>query len=300
MISDVKLRQQNGDEPPLLLAAASGGERGLGIFCYRFTGKAFFDAVAAHHMVIVQIGAPTPIACKVGNQTLEHIAPTGNITICPAEIEATGRSATGMFGLLLMIPRDPLALMSAELAHAKAQLSIKLSGADNTLVAIAKDLAEEAANDFSSGAIYWHELTEELIEHLFFEYCTHDSAYGRGVLAPEVIERVNQYILAHLAEPIDVDAIADVACRGRWQFPRIFRRSVGMSPHQYIIRLRLKCALNHIKAGRMPLAEIAIASGFVDQSHLNQWTRRIYGTSPGQLANDRNRRVLNSRNLQST
>ncbi|MEZ2131636.1 MULTISPECIES: helix-turn-helix domain-containing protein [unclassified Sinorhizobium] len=291
MITDVKLSQKSGDEPRLLFAAESGGEQGLGIFCYHFADETFFEAISAHHMVILQLGAPTPIFCKVGNRTLEHIAPVGNVTICPAETEASARSAKGFVGLLLTIPADPLALISAEQAHVKAQLSIKLSGIDDTLLAIAKDLVHEAAGDFSSGAIYWHELTEELIEHLVLEHCMHGRIHGRGVLAPDKLECINQYVLAHLAEPIDVDTLADVACRGRWQFPRIFRRSVGMSPYQYIIRLRLKRALKDIKAGGMSLAEIALASGFVDQSHLNRWMRRIYGTSPGQFANDRSRRA---------
>jgi AraC family transcriptional regulator len=56
-----------------------------------------------------------------------------------------------------------------------------------------------------------------------------------------------------------------------------------MTPHRYVIHLRLQAAIWHIRNG-MNLAEVAASTGFADQSHLSRWIRRVYGVAPSQLA----------------
>jgi AraC family transcriptional regulator len=64
----------------------------------------------------------------------------------------------------------------------------------------------------------------------------------------------------------------------------VFTQAVGMSPHRYIVRMRLERAVALMLTRRSGLAEIAACTGFADQSHLSRWVRRVYGASPSQLA----------------
>jgi AraC family transcriptional regulator len=106
----------------------------------------------------------------------------------------------------------------------------------------------------------------------------------RGTLSKDVFLRVRDYIEAHLDRPIEVGALAAIAGRSPFHFTRVFAQAVGMSPHRYVVRLRLERAVELMRDGRSGLAEIAACTGFADQSHLSRWVRRVYGVSPTELA----------------
>jgi AraC family transcriptional regulator len=103
-------------------------------------------------------------------------------------------------------------------------------------------------------------------------------------LGKEVFRRLRDYILAHLDEPIEVAALAGLAGRSEFHFTRVFTQSVGVTPHRYVVHLRLRRALELMRDGRSGLAEIATCTGFADQSHLSRWVRRVHGVSPTQIA----------------
>lgn len=93
------------------------------------------------------------------------------------------------------------------------------------------------------------------------------------------IRRACEYIRENLSEPINLHELADVACMGKWGFASLFREQLGLPPHAYIVHLRLARARELLATGRS-CGEVAIASGFFDQSHLNRWFIRAYGISP--------------------
>ena len=64
------------------------------------------------------------------------------------------------------------------------------------------------------------------------------------------------------------------------QMFRAFMVSVGVSPHQYIIRRRVELACTLMRTAQEPLAQIAVACGFCDQSHFCRVFRQMTGISP--------------------
>jgi AraC family transcriptional regulator len=118
---------------------------------------------------------------------------------------------------------------------------------------------------------------------------------ARGRLDKIVLDRLRDYVFAHLDQHIEVTTLAKLAGRSPFHFSRVFGRSVGMSPHRYVVHLRLQRAIELVRDGRSGLAEIAVRTGFADQSHLSRWVRRVHGVSLTQLSPHRN---PNSRNLQ--
>ena len=59
---------------------------------------------------------------------------------------------------------------------------------------------------------------------------------------------------------------------------------MGMSPHQYLVNVRVNSAraLLTSGAGRRSLADVAAAVGFADQSHLTRQFKRVLGLTPKQ------------------
>jgi AraC family transcriptional regulator len=106
---------------------------------------------------------------------------------------------------------------------------------------------------------------------------------ARGMLSSDALKRIKEYVVAHLDEPIEVAALAAIAARSPFHFTRIFTQSVGLTPHRYVVHLRLQRAIELIRDGRSGLAEIAAHTGFADQSHLSRWIRRVHGVSPTEI-----------------
>src|SRR5206468_893333 len=105
----------------------------------------------------------------------------------------------------------------------------------------------------------------------------------RGRLGKDVLARLNDYVVAHIDQPIKVAALANVAGRSPFHFTRVFASSVGLSPYRYVVRLRLQHAVELVREGKSSLAEIAVRTGFADQSHLSRWVRRVHGVSLTQI-----------------
>jgi AraC family transcriptional regulator len=103
------------------------------------------------------------------------------------------------------------------------------------------------------------------------------------MLSKTALDRLTEYIFAHIDEQIEVAALAKIAGRSPFHFCRVFSRSVGMSPHRYVVHLRLQRAIELVRDGRFGFAEIAASTGFSDQSHLSRWVRRVHGVSLKQL-----------------
>ncbi|HZV08452.1 MAG TPA: AraC family transcriptional regulator, partial [Novosphingobium sp.] len=93
------------------------------------------------------------------------------------------------------------------------------------------------------------------------------------------IARVVDYLRTHYAENVALEDLAGVAGMNRFVLLRQFRDQVGVTPHQYLRIRRVVMAKLHLRAG-MPLAEIASACGFFDQSHMTREFKRRTGLTP--------------------
>lgn len=99
----------------------------------------------------------------------------------------------------------------------------------------------------------------------------------------ESIRPVKERIDADPALPLTLAGLAKEAGVSRYQLHRNFVREVGLAPHAYILQQRIALARRLIRAGT-PLADVALETGFCDQSHLNRWFSRVFGVSPHRYA----------------
>jgi AraC-like DNA-binding protein len=105
-------------------------------------------------------------------------------------------------------------------------------------------------------------------------------APSRGGLPPVVTQRICEYIESHLEQKIGLEALAAIAGLSTHHFARAFHQSMGIPPHSYLLTRRLERAEHMLRETQLPLSEIAVATGFSDQSHLARHFRRRTGMSP--------------------
>jgi len=106
-------------------------------------------------------------------------------------------------------------------------------------------------------------------------------APSRGGLPPVVTQRICEYIESHLEQKIGLEKLAAMAGLSTHHFARAFNQSMGIPPHSYLLSRRLERAERMLRETQLPLSEIAVATGFSDQSHLARHFRRRTGMSPG-------------------
>jgi len=109
---------------------------------------------------------------------------------------------------------------------------------------------------------------------------TRPAAYLRGGLPPRVVRRLREHIDGNIDQRISVDALAKLANLSVCYFVRAFKQSVGVTPHDYLIRRRVERTMELLAGTDMPLSEIALAAGFADQSHCARRFRQHVGMSP--------------------
>jgi transcriptional regulator GlxA family with amidase domain len=105
-------------------------------------------------------------------------------------------------------------------------------------------------------------------------------SFVRGGLPPRVLRRVREHIDAHIEKRVSVEALAGLANLSVCYFVRAFKQSVGVTPHDYLIRRRVERTMELLSSTDMPLSEIALAAGFSDQSHCARRFRQHVGMSP--------------------
>jgi len=125
-------------------------------------------------------------------------------------------------------------------------------------------------------------LAAHLIRQLFglgrATAATH-SAFPRRKLAAVI-----DYIMANLDAKLTVEQMAALVQLSPFHFMRQFKAATGLSPYQFLISRRVELAQELLRRKRfISLAEVAIRSGFSDQSQFSFHFKRIVGLTPGQF-----------------
>jgi len=104
-----------------------------------------------------------------------------------------------------------------------------------------------------------------------------------GGLSPFVLRNVLAFIEENLAQPLTLAELAGQAALSEYHFARMFRQSMGLAPHQYVMQRRMVKAQALISQSRLPLTDIAMACGFSSASHFSNRVKSATGLTPSQL-----------------
>jgi AraC family transcriptional regulator len=102
----------------------------------------------------------------------------------------------------------------------------------------------------------------------------------RGGLAPWQERRAKEVLSANLDGGVPLKEVARECCLSVSHFSRAFRRTMGVAPHNWLLIRRVEVAKEKLRSTQLSLAEVALACGFADQSHLTRvftgaWRRAL-------------------------
>ncbi|MGJ7922304.1 AraC family ligand binding domain-containing protein [Neobacillus sp. LXY-4] len=122
-----------------------------------------------------------------------------------------------------------------------------------------------------------------LMEHLIDQYCEAAKDIEFGAVEQK-IANVCGYIEAHYAEHIALDDLVKLCDMNKYTLLRSFTRIRGITPYRYLQTVRINEAKKLLEKGIKPL-DVAMQTGFVDQSHLSNFFMDFIGLTPGQYRN---------------
>ena len=111
-------------------------------------------------------------------------------------------------------------------------------------------------------------------------------------LGPAALKSVLSYIEDNLEGAIFLDELATLANVSRFNFARMFKAGMGVTPMAYVESCRMRRAKELIRKGSLALVEVALLVGYSDQSHFTRRFNRSFGYTPGAFAHAHAPRVL--------
>jgi AraC family transcriptional regulator len=156
---------------------------------------------------------------------------------------------------------------------------------DESLSGIMHLLQDEVKSGGPSGAFYAAHLAHVLAARVFT--LTNGSSYAKnrqpaGDLHRRILDQIIERIEANPLEQFDLAALAAESGYSYTRFIHAFRAQTGLSPHRYIMRLRLSRAKRLMLNRSLTLLDIALESGFASHAHLTHAFRQHFGYTPSQ------------------
>jgi AraC family transcriptional regulator len=106
-------------------------------------------------------------------------------------------------------------------------------------------------------------------------------------LPTESLQRVTRFIEEHIGDHLDLELLGRVAGFSPSHFSRLFRASVGLTPHLYVMRRRVAKAEQLLQQSDKKEIEIAFLCGFSDETLMARWFRRVLACRPSEVRTQR-------------
>jgi AraC family transcriptional regulator len=158
---------------------------------------------------------------------------------------------------------------------------------DHQLKLLITEIDREMESGWSTGLLYG-DLLGMAFAVALLQKCTGETNSTppvRGGLHPMRLKRVIEYIEANLAREVRLTDLARVATMSHFHFARVFRSSIGVTPHQFLMERRVDRAKTLLLLGRRTITEIAHECGYPSGGHLARAFRKSVGASPTEWRN---------------
>jgi AraC family transcriptional regulator len=248
-----------------------------------FGGVMEFSPSASHH-VSMTVGPPVRATCRCDGRLHRRLQATGDIDVvplgCSVRWEDEGPTTTLSIHLspsLVRAAADGMGLNS-DLVFIEPQLQLTDPHIQHICWAIAAELEEGEA----SHRLYADSLGTALAAHLLRRYAPIAPHRIKRGFSNRELRRVLDYIGDNLGQNLTLIELTQIAGVSASHFKSLFKESLGVPVHQYVVQRRVQAAVSLLLQGRAA-SDVALDLGFADQSHMARCMRRVLGMTPGDL-----------------
>jgi AraC family transcriptional regulator len=141
--------------------------------------------------------------------------------------------------------------------------------------------AERVAG-FPSGRLFLDSIEQALAVALVDGYAVRRRSVQthRGGLGSARLRRIKEFVDAKIEDELTLCEMAQAVELSPAHFSRMFRKSTGETPHQFLVRQRVERAKEILRSADGRVMDVAVACGFKSQQHFAQVFRQVCGASP--------------------
>jgi AraC family transcriptional regulator len=143
-------------------------------------------------------------------------------------------------------------------------------------------LHKELSSGYQGSSLFVEAIAQSLAGHLVRTYADETTYEYKGGLPGFRLRKVRDLMVTHLEEEFSLIRLAREADMSEFHFSRAFKRTTGLSPSQYFIRLRLEKARRLLRETNRSVIEIGLNVGYNSPSHFARIFRREVGISPNE------------------
>jgi AraC family transcriptional regulator len=249
------------------------------------------------HVITIQ-SAPRPIQLErsLDGASWKGTFNEGSSFIIPEHVEHTARTVTETEFIALSLESsqvNPIAHESVD--PDRVEIIPRLQeNFDPLIYGIGLGFKREIESNGLYGRLYTDLLTTTLSVHLLHHYSARRTVFKEYIngLPKYKLRQVIDYIDSHMADNLSLAELANIVGISQYYFSRLFKQSMGLTPHQYIIQCRVGRSKQLLLRGDRSIADIAHTVGFSDQSHLTYHFKRFLGVTPKSVLMENGKNLL--------
>jgi len=211
----------------------------------------------------------------------------GNVFVYPQGASIYARTTQAIECTCIQIAPTVMNAVADELRRSPKAMSYR-AASDKQIERMAALLEAEVGLKCPAGRLYGEYLAYAFAAHVVQRYGkgAESASAPVGRLRNGKLAAALEYIQAHATQELSLHELADAVHLSPFHFSRIFKKSTGLTPHQYVLQWRIEEAKRLLRHSRLELAEISNRVGFRDQSHFTASFRKVTGATPGRWRED--------------
>lgn len=233
-------------------------------------------------LIVLHLNGPAGVTRTLGDTEAKRVMAPGALFILPGGVDVGIELEHPLESLHIYIRRAVLDRVAVEMGMPSAQLLPRMGVRDPLIEQLALCIREQLERREPQSARHVDYVAQVLAARLLRKHCAQSEprAGPSSRRVEDAIRRVIEHMEANIAEPLGVQRLERISGLGSRRFSIEFKRVTGMSPHRYLMTLRIEHAKRMLQH-REPIAEIAVACGFSHQEHLTNVFRRFTSVTPG-------------------
>ncbi len=266
-----------------VLSSAGGPWKGLQVEELRHEGWKGHDVVLESHVVSLTLGEPVSVVWRVGGRNQPTTALPGHVSFIPAGVPfSSAFDCQAWYINVWLTPQFMAQALGPDGLGLVETLSPRCCFRDETIASIIRSLHEEASRPGGGDADRATFLGNQLAIRLARSTAGVNplDRFDPRPLSLVKLRRVMELIEQRLENQVTLGEMAAVAGLSAWHFARAFKLATGSSPHSFLLRRRLVKADTMLRQTTTAVSDVAVKTGFCDQSHLSMHFRRATGMTP--------------------
>ena len=206
-------------------------------------------------------------------------AGTPHALMCPDQVEMV---------TLFIEPSFASEITAREKPEVTVETLAYLVGRDSLIGQLSTTFRRLCRGDSDPNALYVESIGTVFGTHLLRGLTDGGASSGQLIGLPtESLQRVTGFIEAHIGAHLDLALLGRVAGFSPSHFGRLFKTSVGLTPHDYVMRRRVANAEELLRQSGKKEVEIAFLCGFSDDTLMARWFRRVLNCRPSEIRTQR-------------